>query len=76
MDKISLIDIDILGPGFTNALTSSDELLATLTTGKPVSFSEGHIPRMKALRTKKGVHPAQTLDKYADMDLSGEWLEM
>jgi hypothetical protein len=69
-----MIDIDILGPGFTNAFESWN-VPANLTKDKCLSINEEHIKRMKHLHASVGMHPARTLDEYADMVLSGKWLE-
>lgn len=73
--KIPLIDIDLLKPGFTD--TKYPETPNQLTAGKTVKIDEEHVLSMQEFhtKTKSGVHPARTLDSYADPDLCDDQLK-
>ncbi|KAL2275342.1 hypothetical protein FJTKL_02101 [Diaporthe vaccinii] len=75
---IPIIDIDILKPGFAD--TRPRYFWRTpnrLAPNKTLDIDENHIQRMKKVhdQLKNDVHSSRTLDAYADIDLSDEWLD-
>lgn len=72
-----MIDIDILRPGLTANPKHSKATPPTLKFGQNLEIDPEHIEHMRMLHNKNNLvlHPARTLDKYADTDLCDEWLD-